>query len=77
MYSPCDTIDTVRGSQKENLTKILTIQKKGYKMKEPTKVERAKVKRSWFNMLGEWCYELENGKTIYIDYDGENITIEE
>lgn len=46
-------------------------------MKNIKSYEKAKVVRSWFNMFGQWCYELENGKTIYIDYDGENVTIEE
>jgi len=49
---------------------------KGELMKN-IKREKAKVVRSWFNMFGQWCYELDNGKTIYIDYDGENVTIEE
>ena len=47
-------------------------------MKEIVKYEKHKVVRSWFNMFGQWCYELDDGKTtIYIDYDGEGLTIEE
>lgn len=46
-------------------------------MKNIKRHERVKVKRSWFNMFGQWCYELENGMTIYIDYDGKEVTFEE
>lgn len=35
-----------------------------------------KVVRSWFNQFAQNCYELEDGTRIYIDYGGEEITIE-
>lgn len=38
--------------------------------------EKFKVKRNWFNMFAQNCYELEDGRTIYIDYDNDEITIE-
>lgn len=35
-----------------------------------------KVVRSWFNSFAQNCYELEDGTKIYIDYGGEELTIE-
>ena len=47
------------------------------KEKELTmKANTYKVKRSWTNSFAQNCFELEDGTTIYIDYDQENITVE-
>lgn len=45
-------------------------------MKKVTSHEKYKIKRTWFNSFGQYCYELENGATIYINYDGDSLVIE-
>lgn len=36
-----------------------------------------KVTRHWFNGFAQNCYQLEDGTTLFISYNNDNVTIEQ